>query len=268
MDRQTERHVSPALRRLPPELLQGAPLTGIEAKIYDRLWRTMAERKLRPGTKLREDVIGDAFGVSRTVVRKILIILEQEGVVDLPVNRGAFVTTPTATDAQAIHEAFAMVVSHLIGQLVAPDAELSAEQQALLDEHIEAQTSADVAGDVISGHVLAGEFWILLAAIHGNAILAHLVARLFIQYVFALILFQRGAFHGDRAKFQREVVKLIIEKKHEKLAALVNGYLSSLRQSMVFDEGEGEVDLRALLIDPSPDRAPSRNAPARSSAAR
>ena len=41
-----------------------------------------------PGDKLTEDVIGDRFGVSRTIVRTALARLNAEGLVDLQPNKG------------------------------------------------------------------------------------------------------------------------------------------------------------------------------------
>lgn len=60
---------------------------------------------LRPGMKLREEVIADHFGVSRTVARGGLAILQRERLVDRRRNHGAFVASPEADEARHLLEA-------------------------------------------------------------------------------------------------------------------------------------------------------------------
>lgn len=88
-----------------------------EALIYDRLWNAILDRKIRPGTKLAEDEIGAAFNISRTVIRKVLFIMEEQGIVHLPPNRGAYVATPTPEDAQEVLEATRVIAMHVVGEL-------------------------------------------------------------------------------------------------------------------------------------------------------
>lgn len=247
MNRQHESYLSPALCRLPPEALRVVPLTGIEAQIYAKLWRRVAERKLRPGTKLNESIIGEVFGVSRTVVRKVLNILEQEGLVHLPQNRGAFVATPSLSDARATHEAFGMTATHLITQLTHSDFSLSAEHRDLLNEHIKTQVQFDSSADVDSALQLTAEFWILLAGIYGNVLLAHLVARLVIRYILAHSFFERSGHRSADAQFQSMLIKYIVEKNSDKALSLVGEFLCLLSKSLITDGEIGDVDLRSLL---------------------
>ncbi len=247
MNRQNESYLSPALCRMPPEALRVVPLSGVEAQIYARLWRRVAERKLRPGTKLNESIIGEVFGVSRTVVRKVLNILEQEGLVHLPQNRGAFVAVLSLSDARSTLEAFAMTITHLVSQMVQSDVVISDEHRALLDDHIKAQSQLDSSNDLESALQLSAEFWILLAGIYGNVILTHLLARLVVRYVLAQSFFDRSGHRSADAQFQSLLIKRIIEKKPEKAISMVGEFLCLLRKSLITN-GEGEdVDLRSLL---------------------
>lgn len=247
MNRQNESFLSPALCRMPPEALRLVPLSGVEAQIYARLWRCVAERKLRPGTKLNESIIGEVFGVSRTVVRKVLNILEQEGVVHLPQNRGAFVAVLDLSDARATHEVFTMTVTHLVTQLVHSDVIISDEHHALLDEHIKAQSKCESSGNLDGALQLSAEFWILLAGIYGNVLLAHLLARLAVRYVLAQSFFDRSGHRSADAQFQSLLIKRITEKKLEKALSMIEEFLSLLRKSLITDGESEDVDLRSLL---------------------
>jgi DNA-binding GntR family transcriptional regulator len=70
--------------------------------IYDRIWSAIAEHKLRPGTRLKEEQLSEIFGVSRARVRAALAALERDGLVTLVQNRGAFVAQPTIEEARDV----------------------------------------------------------------------------------------------------------------------------------------------------------------------
>ncbi|WP_366481278.1 GntR family transcriptional regulator [Aquabacterium sp.] len=72
-----------------------------------------------PGTKLVEDKLGQAFGVSRTRIRQVLIRLAQEQVITLRPNKGASVAEPTVDEAREVFEARAVVESVLMQRFVA-----------------------------------------------------------------------------------------------------------------------------------------------------
>ena len=58
------------------------------------LERAIHEHRLPPGTKLGEDELGEAYGISRTIVRAALLALSHRHLVELKRNRGAFVAQP------------------------------------------------------------------------------------------------------------------------------------------------------------------------------
>ena len=62
-----------------------------DEKIYQKILSAIVEHQLPPGSKLPEDKLADAFGVSRTGVRKVLQRLAIERFVTIQANRGAHV---------------------------------------------------------------------------------------------------------------------------------------------------------------------------------
>ena len=54
---------------------------------------------LPPSTKLNEESLSEIFGVSRTIIRRALLRLSLEQVVDIKPNRGATVSAPTIEEA-------------------------------------------------------------------------------------------------------------------------------------------------------------------------
>jgi DNA-binding GntR family transcriptional regulator len=73
--------------------------TGDQAALYIR--RLMFDGDLRPGTRVPQDKIAQALGVSRIPVREALIALEREGWVTIELHRGAFIN---ALDEQSVRD--------------------------------------------------------------------------------------------------------------------------------------------------------------------
>ena len=65
-----------------------------EAWIYDQVFGAILEQRLRPETKLTENELCDVFGVSRTIIRKVLLRLSLDRVVELRPNRARLSRPP------------------------------------------------------------------------------------------------------------------------------------------------------------------------------
>jgi DNA-binding GntR family transcriptional regulator len=83
------------------------------------------DHRLKAGTKLGEQALAKALGVSRTVIRQAIILLAGERLVSIKQNRGAFVSEPEFQEALDICEALIMieqaVAAHLIRHLNSSD---------------------------------------------------------------------------------------------------------------------------------------------------
>jgi DNA-binding FadR family transcriptional regulator len=55
--------------------------TGLHAELLDKLWRALAPHELAAGTVLRAEELEARYGVSRTVVRETIRVLESMGMV-------------------------------------------------------------------------------------------------------------------------------------------------------------------------------------------
>ncbi len=59
-----------------------------EDALHQAITRALLDGKLRPGTPLRERYLAESFGVTRGLVRKVLLRLGQEGKLEMHANRG------------------------------------------------------------------------------------------------------------------------------------------------------------------------------------
>ncbi len=77
----------------------------VETRIYRAVFDGVMSQRLTPGTKLPEAALCELFGVSRSLVRKVLQRLAHDHIVQLRPNRGAIVAVPTPQETREIFEA-------------------------------------------------------------------------------------------------------------------------------------------------------------------
>ena len=90
-------------------------------QIANELRQSIVRGELMPGTILRQEELARRFGTSRTPVRDGLRLLEQQGLILKPTNKGAEVTALNADDFQEITEmrvlAESLALKHAIPNL-------------------------------------------------------------------------------------------------------------------------------------------------------
>lgn len=148
-------------------------------EIHERLIEAIVDQRLLPGTKLVEDKLGQAFGVSRTRIRQVLIRLAQEQVVTILPNKGASVAEPTVEQAREVFEARGVVEAVLVRRFIerASAAERKRALKALAD-CIEAEEAARLAGDQAMALRHSGAFHLLLAEAAGHDTFARFLHKL------------------------------------------------------------------------------------------
>lgn len=161
-----------------PEAAAPAPTRAAEEALHAAITRALLAGQLRPGTPLRERYLAEEFGVTRGLVRKVLLRLGQEGKLEMHANRGAFVPQPTPEQVRQAYGARQAVEAGLLALL---GQDLKADQLARLKAHLKAERAASRQARRDESVRLAGDFHLLLADVVGNpelrAILERLVAR-------------------------------------------------------------------------------------------
>jgi len=242
-----ERYLSPAMHDQDALSLISAPLVGIEARIYNNLWNAVIDRALRPGTKLEEAALCEIYGVSRTVVRKVLVIMEQEGIVSLPLNRGAYVALPSPRDARELCEVVVMMATHLITGLASRSQDIKPEQRHKLEIHVQAEIEASRNGDYHTARRLRIEHGTLLSLIYGNHILAASFERHLSRLALALSAYQRSPVPNGGVEYTSALNQSILAGDPAAAVNVFLDFMDAVQKSMDFAEEAGAVDLRAIL---------------------
>ena len=101
-----------------PNGLGGATSGGTTAALAAALRADIAEGRLEAGSALRQDELAGRFGTSRIPVREALRLLEAEGLVTYPPNRGAIVAVVSAQEIQEMLEVRIALECHALRMAV------------------------------------------------------------------------------------------------------------------------------------------------------
>ena len=114
-----------------------------DSEMYERIVSAVLDHHLPPGTKLVEDKLATAFGVSRTRIRPVLVRLANEQIVTLTPNRGATIAQPTEQEAREVFGARRLIEPMLV-ELFIQRASMGEVQQ--LRDSIEQEEAARAQG--------------------------------------------------------------------------------------------------------------------------
>lgn len=238
------RYLSPAMSDQDALSLIVAPLVGVEANIYNDIWNAVICQSLAPGVKLEEIALSEIYGVSRTVIRKVLVIMEQEGVVSLPLNRGAYVALPSPRDALELCEVVSGMCAYIVGKLADEPNNITAEQREKLALHVRAEKEA---GELHTIRRLHMEHGTLLALIYGNLVLAAQLERATSRLALALSAYQGVTGNISTVEYTSALNQLIFDGKKEEALRVVTAAVDRARRSMRFGTPDGSVNLKAIL---------------------
>lgn len=222
-----------------------------EEAIYAQVLAAVRDQRLPPGTKLVEDRLAQAFGVSRTRIRPVLVRLANEQIVQLTPNRGAAVAQPTATEAREVFEARQLVEPTLVARFVAIASE--GDLQALAS-NIADEEAARRDGDRAAAIRLAGDFHLLLANASGQQTLARMLRELIARTSLVLMCHARpDRRFGCGCTAHRGLLDALRARDARRATRLMRLHLRQLQAQLQQPgaAGEGGPDLLGLFAAPT-----------------
>ncbi|MDR0808523.1 MAG: GntR family transcriptional regulator [Gemmobacter sp.] len=166
---------------------------GPAAEICERIWLSIAERRLRPGTRLKEEQLAEVFDVSRARVRQALAMLESDGLVTILPNRGAFVSEPGVDEARDVFHFRRQVEARVVERL---SSNISEDALPRLEAHLALEREADARGDTTATIRLSGGFHMLLAELAGSTFLTSMLRDLISRSTLITTMYRRHSHHN------------------------------------------------------------------------
>ncbi len=133
--------------------------------LYTEILDAILDRRLNPGIKLKEDELADIFSVSRTIVRRALLRLSHDRIVDIQPNRGATIMQPDVQTAREVLGARRLIERELIRQatLAATTDAIESLKKCVQDERDQVRRQ-----QLGTGLRLSGDFHIQLSKLSNN----------------------------------------------------------------------------------------------------
>ncbi len=218
---------------------------GDEHKIVDRIYSAVMQQDLAPMTKLSESTICESFGVGRMKARRALLLLASQGIVELRSNRGAFIASPTKSDADEVFEARIHIEPSLTAQVAE---RIDAQGLKALIKHINKEKAARQSGDRQEVIRLSGEFHVLLATVSGNSFLTRTLRELVTRTSLIVAMFGSGKSSCCRDDEHQKILEAIETRDTKRAADLSREHLEHIRMDLDFTQSHAtEPDLVSLL---------------------
>ncbi|KFA97084.1 MULTISPECIES: GntR family transcriptional regulator [Vibrio] len=214
--------------------------------VYCHIFDAILEQRLPPATKLNEEALAEIFGVSRTIIRRALLRLSLEKVVDIRPNRGAIVSAPSVQEAQQIFKA-REVLELAITELAVVSA--TKAQIAECRKLVEEENAAFAKDDYGSGLRLSGEFHIKLAEMADNAPLLAFQRSIVSQSSLLIAMYETGN-HSNCSQDEHTMLLDAIENGDEEVALeLMKEHLEHIRSKLNLDGNNASNDLHVVFSD-------------------
>lgn len=219
----------------------------LDEMVYGAVYDAILEHRLPPGTKLPEDSLAEAFGVSRTVVRRALSRLGQDNVVELRPNRGAVVASPTVEEARDVFATRRLLERAVIEGLTGPVAERDLEGlRTMVAEEGEAYRR----GDRRTWIRLSGEFHLRLADLGGNKVIADFLKELVSRTSLIIAVYETPGQAACGFADHLALLDAIAAGKGAVAAALMETHLRDCETRLNLDQHGGSVNLSEVFGAP------------------
>ncbi|WP_262027375.1 GntR family transcriptional regulator [Microvirga sp. Mcv34] len=212
--------------------------------VYAGLRRAIIEQALMPGDKLTEDVIGERFGVSRTIVRTVLARLHAEGLVDMQPNKGATIAQPSLSEAQDVFETRMCLERQVLVRLAE---KVTLDDIERLQRHVDLETKANTQ-DGAAAIRLAGEFHILLASLSGNRVLARYVDEVVSRCSLILALYSRPHSSDCSIHEHQQIIDALRLRNSQAAIDAMDHHLKAVTdRALLSSTSDKQRDIRSIL---------------------
>lgn len=219
--------------------------------IYEQIFDAILEQRLAPRTKLAEDTLGEIFGVSRTVIRKVLQQLAHEHIVEIRRNRGAIVSAPSVEEARDIMEARKLIED---GTTRLACQRINKAQAAILRDLVDEEHACFERGDRSGWIRRSGEFHMKIAEIANNHTMTHFMKELVTRTSLAIAQYdtagntKNSCTHHDHYA----LIDAIESGDDIKSCTLMKEHLQACEDKLNLNHEDGADDLRTIFSNIKP----------------
>jgi DNA-binding GntR family transcriptional regulator len=212
------------------DLEQARPLLDRKStaeRVTDILRDMITEGRLLPGTKLAEEAIGEALGVSRNTLRESFRLLTHERLLVHELNYGVSVRTLAQSDVTRLYHARRIVECAAIRELTAGLPAALADALADVQKAVDDGEDAARAGNWHDVGTANMRFHQALVALAGSERLDEFMTQLLAELRLAFyVMKNRRQFHEPYLARNRELLTVLQSGDYARAGALLAAYLA------------------------------------------
>jgi len=220
-------------------------------EVYDRILTAIMERKLQPGTRLKEEDLCDVFQTSRGGIRKVLQRLAHHNLVNLVPNSGAYVAKATVKEAREVFQARRLIETELVRELIR---DFDSRKKLALEDHVALEEQAHRDGDLNRRIRLSGEFHLKIGELADKPVLTHFLREIVSRTSLIIAQYQiASARHAEQTAEHpccehRGLIEAFEQGDAQAAVRLMNEHLAHLEQQLDLDSGvNGIIDLKSIF---------------------
>ncbi|WP_030953565.1 GntR family transcriptional regulator [Streptomyces sp. NRRL S-481] len=202
--------------------------TSTAERVSDILRSRIAEGYFPPGTRLSEDSIGGALGVSRNTLREAFRLLTHERLLVHELNRGVFVRVLTVEDVEDIYRTRQLVECAVVRSLGQPPYAL--EGAAAVEEGRRAAREGDWKGVGTANIHFHRELVALAASERTDELMRSVFAELRLAFH---VVDDPQRLHEPYIARNAAILQALQEGDREQAASLLAGYLHDSLERLV-----------------------------------
>jgi DNA-binding GntR family transcriptional regulator len=213
--------------------------------IVERIYKAVMEQRLAPNTKLSEARLCETFGVGRMRIRRALLLLSSQGIIELQSNRGAYVACPDKSEANDVFAARMLIEPPLVRQLAQNSDNVDL---AILTEHIALEDAARAQSERTEIIRLSGEFHTKLAQATDNKFIFRMMRELVTRTSLIVGLFGSSENASCPDDEHSNILKAIQSQNPEIAEQLLISHLNHIQSGLDMEaHQEPQDDLAAIL---------------------
>lgn len=220
---------------------RGASVESIAADIATAI----VDKRLPPGTWLREEALGRVYAVSRTKIRAALLMLAKDKLVETVPEKGSFVSQPSVEEAREVFAVRRLLESEVVRLFVQ---RATARDYDRLEEHIRVERST-LRAAATSGSVrerLLGDFHVELAELSGQKVLTEIVTELVARSSLIAMLYQSSNDPHCSSDEHARFLRVCREGDADAAVAEMVAHLNRVEASL--NLGQGKPDRQLDLV--------------------
>ncbi len=223
----------------------GGKTVNLDENVYGRVFDAILEQRLVSGTRLNEEELAQIFSVSRTVIRKALVRLTHDGIVESRQNRGSSLITVSPEEAREILEARRLTESVLVR--LACEKNTPAQIAELYNLILEEEKAVE-AGNHGKSLRISGEFHFKISEIASNKPLAEFTRKLISKVSLVISQFEKPGSPACVLHDDHRALVDAIEAKNSALAEkLMHEHIRHIEDKLNFDKADETITLREVF---------------------